>query len=204
MNIELQERIANMKKYLEEELKSRKPRYWWQMRVDEFVPTKDMDNGKDFHPLQPERTTVQYDFKRALISGALFFIVNALLMLFISRYSLDFRATFWMMNGIIILALFLPLLQIKRGTVMAFGKEGFCIGNMILAIPWKHLVASYIRVNDAGEDTSYYLLLYYYNETKDEFEETEYGLDGLDMSREDIASQIEYWKVVTVNNKCVV
>ena len=62
-----------MKKYLEEELKSRKPRYWWQMRVDEFVPTKDMDNGKDFHPLQPERTTYNMILKERLFR-ALFFL----------------------------------------------------------------------------------------------------------------------------------
>ncbi len=203
MNIELQERMANMKNYLAEELKARNPRYWWQMRVDEFVPTKDMDNGKNYHPLHPEKTTVQFDFKRALISSALFFIVNALLMLLISRCSLYFSPAFWIMNGIIILALFLPLLQIRQGALMTFSKEGFCIGNMPLVIAWKHLLASYIRVNDSGENTSYYLLLYYYNETKDEFEETEYSLDGLDMSREDIASQIEYWKAISANNKNV-
>jgi hypothetical protein len=62
---------------------------------------------------------------------------------------------------------------------------------------WDHLVASYIRTNHSGEDPSYYLLLYYYSETKDEFSETEYCIDGLDMSKEDIASQIEYWKMIT-------
>lgn len=87
---------------------------------------------------------------------------------------------------------------------MVFNKHGFWIKKMPQLVPWDHLVASYIRENHGGEDSSYYLLLYYYDETKDEFSETEYLIAGLNMTKEDIASQIEYWKIVARANTVTV
>lgn len=88
----------------------------------------------------------------------------------------------------------------KKGLLMLFDKNGFWIKGMPEQVSWEHLVASYIRTNNSGEDPSYFILLYYYNETQDGFEETEYPLAGLDISKENIASQIEWWKMIAKTN----
>lgn len=75
---------------------------------------------------------------------------------------------------------------------------------MPLPVSWEYLTASFIRVDDCREDRSYFLLLFYYDETKDEFQETAYSLEGLDMRMEQIAAQIEYWKMIVGTNAIIV
>lgn len=200
MNEDLKKRTANVRKYLEEQFKER-PLKWWQITTDEYIPTRDMGSGKKHYPHNPEETIVKFDFKGALKSGALFFMAAFMMFYFISSDRQPIPASFWMMMIIMIIALFLPLLSgDKRGDQIVFNKTGFRISTMPRLISWEYLTASYIRKDNSGEAPSYYLLVYYYDETKDEFKEIELADHGLNMSKEDIALQIEYWKMVTRND----
>ena len=189
-----------MRKYLEEQFEDR-PRKWWQYKANDYIPTKDMDTGKTNYPHNPEETIVRFNFKRALISSALFFIVF-LLFYFISANGKPIATSSWLMNIAIFIALFFPLIRrSKRGELVVFNKAGFRISTMPGLVPWHHLVASYIRKENSGEHPSYYLLMYYYDEKLDEFKEIELDTSGLDLSKENIASQIEYWKIITATNE---
>lgn len=204
MNEELKKRKADVKKYLDDQLEKR-PQKWWQFIADIYTETGDMGNGKNHYPHNPEETIVKYDFKRALTSGALFFVINFLVFFIGSGKGDGFPPSFLLVNVVLLAAITIPLVnRNKRGTLMIFNKQGFRIGKMPGPIPWHHLVASYIRQNNSGEDTTYYLLLFYYNEMKDEFEEIEYNMSGLDMDKEDVAAQIEYWKMISGNNRITI
>jgi len=201
MNENLHKRKADFIKYLDEEL-GNKPQRWWQQKANEYIPTRDVGGGKNTYPHNPEETIVKYDFKRALISSALFLCSMPVFIFLTGDWKRSgFPDSFWPMAIIILFATILPLtLNEKKGMLILFNGEGFWIKSMPGLVPWCNLVASYIRKDDSGESTSYYLLLYYYDKMTDEFVKTEYSIDGLDMNREDIASQIEYWKMITGNN----
>jgi hypothetical protein len=200
MNEGLKKRIADVRKYLDEQFEGR-PRKWWQYKANDYIPTRDMDTGKNYHPHNPEETIVRFDFKRALISGALFFTVTFLMFYFISFNGQALTASFCMTNMVVLVFIFFALIRgDKRGELMVFNKTGFRISTMPELVCWTHLVASYIRKENSGEDPGYFLLLYYYDEKTDEFKDIESGISGLNLSKEDIASQIEYWKMITGNS----
>ena len=205
MNIELRNRIGKIKEYMDDKLLSEEPRRWWQRKVNDYIPTRDMAGGRNNYPQSHEETIVKYDFKRALKSGAFFIIIACLITFVWGVKGEAFAPSFWMMNIIMLLAVCWPLISSKKkGPLMIFNKEGFLIGNMPELVPWEYLATSYIRKDDSGEDSSYYLLLFYYEETTDEFKEIEYSIDGLDMSKGDIALQIEYWKMISGNTRRLV
>jgi len=204
MNENLNKRKTDVKNYLEEQL-AEKPKKWWQSRSDDYTPTRDMGSGKNNYPHYTEETIVKYDFKRALGSGALFLCSCSAIAIICGLKEGEFPYSFLVMTSLAMAFSFFQLLdQDKKGPLMIFNKEGFWIKNMNRPAPWVHLVASYIRKIHAGEDPSHYLLLFYYDETKDEFFEAEHCIDGLDMSKEDIAMQIECWKIITGTNAVTV
>jgi hypothetical protein len=200
MNENLSRRKADVKKYLEEQFKER-PQKWWQFKSDDYIPTRNMGSGKNDHPHTPEETIVEYDFKRALGSGALFLCGCLAISVICSIKEEGFPFSFLLM---VCLAMLFSLFQLldrnKKGPLILFNKAGFWVKTMPQPVPWVHLVASYIRKDHSGEQPVHYLLLYYYDETKDEFSEVEYCIDGLDMSKEDIALLIEYWKMLKGNS----
>ena len=204
MNENLNKRKTDVKKYLEEQFKER-PRKWWQFKSDDYTPTRDMGGGKNDYPHNPEETIVKYDFKRALRSSALFLCISLAMCIFTAVKEGEFPVSFLAMGCLALLFSAFQLLdQERKGSLMLFNKDGFWIKTMPQQVSWDHLVASYIRKNHGGEDPSYYLLLYYYDETKDEFLETEYLIDGLDMTKEEIASQMEFWKIIAGTNAITV
>lgn len=203
MNEKLTKRKADFVRYLDEELAG-KPLKWWQQKVNDYIPTRDMGSGKNSYPHDPEETMIRYDFKRALFSSALFFILG--FMILVSSNDVEKTGSFWIMNCFLALVIIYQVVHTVRSKryPLIFNKDGFRIGKMPGPVPWKYLTASYIRKNNSGEDPRYYLLIYYFDEAKDEFEETEYNIDGLDMQKEDIAALIEYWKTVPGNNTVMV
>jgi len=199
MNESLNKRKADVRRYLDEQFEDR-PRRWWEYKANDYIPTRDMGGGKNYPPHYPEETIVTFDLKRALISSALFFIIS-LSFCAIGNYE-EHTASFRTMACYIIIVMLFQLVHgIKRKKrPMIFNRNGFRISTMPGLVPWDHLAASYIRKENSGEDPGYYLLMYYYHEAKDEFEEIEESIAGLDMSKEDIASQIEYWKMISGTN----
>ena len=194
MNEDLKKRKANFEKYLDEEL-AKKPQRWWQQAVAECTATKDVGSGKNNYLQNLDETIVKYDFKRALTSGALFFGLNFLGLLYGALKQSDFTASFWMINIIVFIVVVFPLLKpSNKGPLMIFTKQGFWVYGINKEIPWHCLAASYIKKDDSGESTSHFLVLFYYDETIDEFVKSENNIDGLNMCKEDIASIIEYWK----------
>lgn len=199
MNKELERRITDVQKYLDEQFEER-PAKWWQTKVESYFPLKEFDSGRFIHPQIPEETTVRYNFKRALISSALFILLPfALFLLNGEFWKMLAEPGTWLFSFISMLLIGLFLLdKRKRGVLMIFNKEGFRIGDMPGFICWEHLVAAYIVSRNSDDGSNYFLLIYYYEAVKDEFNETEISLSGLDMSKEDIASQIEYYRKTVV------
>lgn len=201
MNENLTKRKADFIRYLDEELAD-KPLKWWQQKTNEYIPTRDMGGGKNHCPHNPEETIVKYDFKRALEQGALFLCCIPVFSLITGDFKENgFPGSLWPMMLMVVFAFIFPLMQDdKKGMLILFNKQGFWIKSMPEQVPWDHLAASYIREDNSGESTSRYLLLYYYDKMKDEFVKMEYSLDGLDMKKEDIAFEIEYWKMLSGTN----
>jgi hypothetical protein len=197
MNENLNKRKADFIKYLDEELAD-KPRKWWQQKTNEYIPTRDMGGGKNSCPHNPEETIVKYDFKGALTSSALFLCIMPAFYFLTGEWKRSgFPDSFWPMLLFMLVAMVFPLMQNdKKGTLILYNQQGFWTRSMPELVTWDKLVASFIREDNSGESTSNYLLLYYYDKMKDEFVKMEYNVDGLDMKKEDIASQLEYWKMI--------
>jgi hypothetical protein len=194
MKEDLKKRKADFEKYLDKELEN-KPQRWWQQRRIECTATKDVGNGKNNYLQNPDETIVKYDFERALTSGALFFGITFLSFLYAALKEGEFPASFWIINSIVFILVCHPLVKrSNKGPLMIFNKYGFWIYGIDKEIPWHCLAASYIKKDDTGESPNYFLVIFYYDETIDEFVKNENNIDGLDMNKEDIASTIEYWK----------
>jgi len=192
----LSNRIADVKAYLDDQLTSEVSQRWWHTRVNDYIPTRDMAKSKNYSPQDQEITIIKYDLKGALKSSALFFMISFFMYLFIGGKESLTSSSFWMINIVLLLAICSPLLSGKRSAMrMVFTKEGFQVSDMPVLVTWENLVVSYIRVDHSGEDDRHYLLLFYYDETTDEFREIECALNGLDMPKEDIAYRIEYYKI---------
>lgn len=199
MNKDLERRIKDVRKYLDKQFEER-PAKWWQTKTEWYFPLKDFDSGRFFHPQIPEETTIRFNYKRALIFSALFLLLpSAFFLLNGEFWTMQADPGTWLFYFIAVLLLSVFLLdKRKRGVLMIFNEHGFRIGDMPELICWQHLVAAYIMSRKAEEASGYSLLVYYYEVAKDEFKEIEISLNGLDMSKEDIASQIEYYRKTVV------
>ena len=205
MNENLNKRKAEFIQYLDEAL-AEKSRKWWQQNKREYNPTSEMHSGKQYYPHNPEETVIKYDFKRALTSGALFLSTIPAFFFITGEWERsDFPNAVWIMMLFVLAFIFLPLLCAdKKGVLIIFNKQGFWTKSMPELVHWDKLTASYIREIRSDDSTSHYLLIYYYDDTKDEFVKMEYCIDGLNMSKEDIALQLEYWKMIAGANAITV
>jgi hypothetical protein len=61
-------------------------------------------------------------------------------------------------------------------------------------IAWQNIIATYIKIEDKGEDTAYYLVIHYYEYLNDSFRIIEYKLENLNMNIEEICFHIEKFK----------
>jgi len=205
MNENLNRRKADFIQYLDTEL-AEKPRKCWQQNNREYTPTGEMQSGKQYCPHSPEETVVKYNFKRALISGALFLSVIPGFYLITGEWQRSkLSDDVWIMLLIVLALIFLPLLSAnKKGALIIFNKQGFWTKKMPELVHWDKLAASYIRGIRSDNSPYHYLLIYYYDDRKDEFVKMEYCIDGLDLSKEDIALQLEYWKMIAGVNAVTV
>ena len=76
-------------------------------------------------------------------------------------------------------------------------QKGIWVHSIEDFVEWKDLVASFIKKEEGNDIINYYLVLHYYLGKYDEFAITEYCLHNLDMKKEDIALEIECWKMRT-------
>ena len=195
MNEKLTKRKADFTRYLDEEL-AEKPLKWWQQKTNRYMATRDMHSGKIDTSPGPVETVIKYDLKRALIESALFLCISFGFFI-LTGASKQITASWWFWAALVLFAPLFPLLwSSKRGVLILFNKQGFQTKTMPELTCWQHLVASYIRIDNSGETTSNYLLLYYYDESKDEIVKMEYNIDGLNMKKEDIALHLEFWKMM--------
>ncbi len=196
MNKSLAERKTDIVRYLHEEY-AEQPGKWWQERKPVYTATEDMGN---LHLPQPfsSATITRYDLKGALISSALFFMFYVLCFLIPASKETDTGSGFWIYNAFIVGVLFYSAVRVMdRRPKIVFNQDGFWIDKMELLMPWNYLAASFIKKDDNGETTSYYLVLHYYDDKTDQFVKTDINLGGLEMNFEEIAFNLEYWKLKT-------
>jgi len=194
MNENLAKRKENYTRYLREGLEQN-PRRWWQQRTPEYIATADVGGGDNYLPDWNE-IVIRYDLKRVLKQSTLFFMVSGLIVFIVGMYRKEMETSYLFYNFLVFaLVCCISINAYRKGPYLIFNKAGFWITGMEKSTPWQNLVASYIKKDDSGENTSYYLQLHYYDEGQDCFVYDECMLDGLNMQREEIAFYIECWKM---------
>ena len=86
-------------------------------------------------------------------------------------------------------------------TFFCIDKHGLKVETYDEQIRWQDIVATYIKFDNRGEDTSYYLLIHFYNSHLDNFEVIEYAISGIGISHFDLSFYIEYWRIKTRNEE---
>ncbi len=72
--------------------------------------------------------------------------------------------------------------------------KGVWINKKAEKIAWQNVIATYIRIEDRGEDNTYYLVMHYYEYLNDTFKAIEFKLENLNMDIDEICFHIEKFK----------
>jgi hypothetical protein len=99
--------------------------------------------------------------------------------------------------GTLVFLVFLVLIILglkDKSIKVVLTKDCFWFEKMEKHIPWKFLATLFIKEENKGEDSYFYLVLHYYNEKNDVFEKFEYDYRSLEMDIEDICFHIEKFK----------
>ena len=82
----------------------------------------------------------------------------------------------------------------NRKPRMIINTDGIWTNKLNTLISWKDIVATFIH--RAGDDGDFcYLLIHYFESETDQFKETEYRVDELDITNEELAFYIEKFKL---------
>jgi hypothetical protein len=172
------------------------PRRWWQGPEPEYQLTRDAANESRNHPQTTGEIIVRYDLKGALKGSALFLGIICIFSLGpnLLKGQISKDVVF---PGIVILCLLLyPVItNLQQKPKLILNDEGIWLDSISQVVPWKYIAASYIKKVRSNDDTEYYLVLHYYLEKYNTFACTEYQLQCLDISRSDLAAEIEWRKM---------
>ena len=194
MNENLEKRKKQLLETLKEEY-AEKPRRWWQGKSPEYETTWEAGNQSN-HRQTSDETIIRYDLKGALKGSALFFVITFGMYVVPDVKNDGPHAGVVFMLVMMALVIGLPILkEIKRPPKIIMNQQGIWVHSIEEFILWNDLTASFIKKEEDGDSTNYYLVLHYYLEKYDSFAVTEYKLGNLDMKTEDLALEIECWKM---------
>jgi hypothetical protein len=188
MNLSLEERKL---RYIETVNAEHRPKElsWWQYPGPVYYRTKNYA----FHHKAPisagEPIILKHSVKEKVVIGVLFIIAILLILLLSNKETKLIN----IMALLVLLIIVLPKL-LNNKPVMNISKEGIWLYREDKDLRWKDIVFTQIKEVE-GEDTYYYFIVHYYNESVDEFQISEIALDGL-ISPAQLSATIEAYRSV--------
>lgn len=190
MNREFEERKRKLLEYLKEEYKEDPPKSWWQQKKPVYKTTWDFSNTQEDYQRDDYKVIIRNDKKGAASLVAFLFLMLICTWQPWKNEWPDLSAVFFM----IVVLVFAILPFIDRRPKVIMDENGLWTHKWNVPIPWNLIVATYIKIDDNGEDTTYEIIIHFYDEWEDLFCEASFKTFRLDVSNEAIAYYIEYWK----------
>jgi hypothetical protein len=165
---------------------------WWKSKRFGYKTISELVPDKDNYVQTADSFFIKNNYYSQLLGIAFGIILGIIILKHIYEEAI-FIVFILSVIGFIVLLLFsIVELKDKRAKVV-LTKNYFWFQKMEKHIPWEYLAASYIK-EDYRDDLDTYLVLHYYNETKNSFEIFEYRFGDLEMEIQDICFHIEKFK----------
>lgn len=191
----LEERKIEYLDYIYEECKGMKKK-WWQSNSQEFISLRQFARKSKHVPDPRTDLVIKFSFKKALLSSAFFlsfFLVATLLTG--EREILTSAGSVIFFSFIACINLTSCLKHIRNATKMKMDQQGVRVPGSDSMIMWKDVISSYIREDNSSDDSSYFLVIHYYDKAIDIFTMIEIELSGLNLSKEAVAIEFEVRRI---------
>ncbi len=181
------------RRYLEsivDEYAPQKRKNRWQPNPLEYILTEEYaeQNSRSFYV--GDKVIVYNSIKLPIIICVFFLIILTFV-----YFTTDDRRWFYILAGSgFVLGIILLPNALKSKERLRVTKDEFWYYKKFANIEWQYVLSSYIKIT-IDDDTKYhYLVIHYYDETKDEFQHLEINIDELDISPDEIAFIVEKFK----------
>jgi hypothetical protein len=175
-----------------------KNKQWWKTNKVVYKKTKELVPDLDDFVQTSNSFFVKKDFHSQLLGISVAVIFGLIFLKII--FEQGHIAILIVCVAIFFIILTFLIFELKdKSTKVILTKDCFWFDRMKKHVPWEFLVASFVKEDHRSENTSFYLVLHYYNEIIDEFVKFEYSYLGLEMEIEDICFHIEKFKEKSIN-----
>lgn len=193
---EVKQQIVIERENLARQFARVKPKKWWHHETHYKLSTWDVANTRPYLEYALDEFVAYYPKHMAKFFGAMAIIATLVIILFQEaiKDSLPFLVFLILTTGLISIKS-IPYDR-NRHPQLIVNKEGIYLAKIESQIPWDLLVATYIRVEERGDDgASYFLDVYYYCPDRNNFFDTEIPLQEIRVNQKELSYAIEYIKM---------
>lgn len=188
----IEERKRKIAEYYENEYAPKPKIGWWSKEKSRYESTREIYERKGGPQHYETETIIRNDKKGAAISAALFLLASVPVWI---NEEARWRADGLLCNLFIYTVICMSVIScFDRRPKIILNKYGIYTLKWNGYIHWKNIAAIYIKEDDSGDTSGFYLVVHYYYTETDKFLATEYGLGGLEKPPDDIACFIHrFW-----------
>jgi hypothetical protein len=170
-----------------------KPTPWWKSNKIKYTSTLEYSPSINHFEQIVEIIIVKLSYKENTILSIIFFglsifVINGGITENYSIMLLSFGA----LTVYASLHYFVKIFDKKPRILLNI--DGIWANKKAERIAWQNVIATYIRIEDRGEETAYYLVIHYYEYLNDTFKAIEFKLENLNMNIDEICFHIEKLK----------
>jgi hypothetical protein len=197
MNETLEKRKQELAKYLVVRFKDEK-RKWWQSKAKDYKTTWEAGNTYDNYPAPVNEVVIKYNLKSRMFST---FFLLLLIGFFSYAAKNDVNFVVILLLFFLVGTLFFELYKlVDRRPKIILSEKGIWINKVDEWLKWNNIGATYIETDHSSEYVTFTLIIFHYNSASNEFSELSYKLlENLEISHNQLAYYIEYYKIKTGN-----
>lgn len=188
MSENFERRRSDLVAMLEERYANKRGRWWPEGR---FAYTRTMDLAEKCKNFDNDAAEVTIRPRLIFVFLLIAFFLTGILVQVLpipGFKNANFSPLFLMIFGIGLI--YFVARAFNRKPRMIVNTNGIWTNKLDKLIPWEDIVATFIhRASDDGDFC--YLLVHYFEPEKDQFKETEYRIDDLDITNEELSFYIE-------------